>query len=110
PATASRLMTHFGTLLAEVAQRPGRLVGDLELLTAGERHQLLVDWNHTAWPYPQHRLLHELFEEQAARRPEAPALIAGERTLSFDDLNRSANRLAHHLRSLGVGPEDVVGL
>ena len=60
--------------------------------------------------YPQDRCIHELFEEQAARTPDAVAVVFEDAQLSYGELNARANRLAHHLRALGVGPETIVGL
>src|SRR5262249_27219864 len=69
-----------------------------------ERHQLLVEWNATERPYPQDRCIHELFEAQVERTPNAPALVHEEQSLTYAQLNSRANRLAHHLQALGVGP------
>ena len=79
------------------------------MLSASERHRLLVEWNATQTELPT-RCLHELFEAQAACRPNTVALIDGEQRLSYGELNARANRLAHHLRALGVGPEVLVAI
>ena len=89
---------------------PSRPISSLPLLTAPERDQLLVAWNATETPYPQDRCLHQLFEEQAERTPEAIALVFGAQSLTYRELNARANRLAHLLRQQGVGPEVAVGL
>ena len=101
-------------LLEGAVADPGRRIGSLELLSAPERHRLLVDWNATARPVAP-SLLPELFARQAQRSPEAVAVIAPadgfeERRLSYGELEARSNQLAHHLRGLGVGPETVVGL
>ncbi|CAN2534218.1 Linear+gramicidin+synthase+subunit+B [Methylocapsa aurea] len=88
-------------------QTPARTI---DILPQDERHRLLVEWNDTATDDPQDRLLHELFEAQAARDPEAVALVYEGAQLSYGELNERANRLAHHLRTLGVGPDVIVGL
>ena len=93
-----------------IASDPDRRIGELDMLEAAERHRLLVEWNDTAADYPQDKLVHELFEEQAARAPEAVALVYEGAQLSYGELNERANRLAHHLRALGVGPDAIVGL
>src|SRR5271157_5342415 len=80
------------------------------MLDAAERHRVLVAWNDTRQDYPRGACIHELFEAQAARTPEAVALIAGERQLSYGELNAQANRVAHELRSLGVKPDERVGI
>jgi amino acid adenylation domain-containing protein len=79
-------------------------------LSEEERHRLLVEWNDTATDYPRQRCVHELFAECTARTPDAVALVSGERKLTYRELDRCTNQFAHHLRTLGVGPEVVVGL
>src|SRR5258708_6559380 len=74
------------------------------------RHKLPVEWNDTKVEFPRDWCIHELFEEQAARRPQAVALTFEDRQLTYGELNRRANQLAHHLRALGVGPETLVGI
>ena len=101
---------HFKTLLEGVVADADQRIGELPLLTASERHQLLVEWNDTATDYPQDRCIHQLFEEQAARTPDAVAVVFEDERLSYGELDARANRLAHHLRGCGVGPEVVVGL
>ncbi|WP_032810631.1 AMP-binding protein, partial [Acinetobacter vivianii] len=80
------------------------------VLPSVEREQVLYGWNATEVAYPQDRCLHELFEEQVSRTPDAPAVIVEEETLNYRELNERANRLAHHLRSRGVGPDERVAL
>ncbi|HVR98951.1 MAG TPA: amino acid adenylation domain-containing protein [Thermoanaerobaculia bacterium] len=104
-ATIDRLWGHFRNLLAAASAGPETSVAELSLLDAAELRQLLVDWNDTATPYPRQRTIPDLFAEQVALRPEAPALEWGERTLTYAELDRRARGLAHRLRSLGVGPE-----
>ena len=108
--TAERMLGHFLTLLAGAVAAPATGVWDLPLLAPAERRQVLEEWNATARAYPRGLLLHQLFEAQAARRPEAEAVIAGDLRLSYGEVNARANRLAHRLRRLGVGPEDRVGI
>ncbi|MCP4660694.1 MAG: AMP-binding protein, partial [bacterium] len=81
---------------------PWRL-GEVPMLATSERQQLLVEWNDTTAPYPREAAIHELFEAQAARTPEAVAVVLSEEQLSYRELNRRANQLAHHLRACGVG-------
>ena len=81
-----------------------------EVLPASERRRLLVEWNATEAEYPRERCLHELFEMQAARSPHATAVVSGEERVSYGELNARANRLAHRLRKLGVGPDERVGV
>ena len=81
------------------------------ILTDAERRELLVEWNSTAVAYPGKELsLHQLIEEQAGRTPDQVALVFEQQSLTYGELNRRANQLAHHLRGLGVGPDVLVGL
>ncbi|WP_200552224.1 amino acid adenylation domain-containing protein [Kosakonia sp. LAM2021] len=97
----------LGTALAHEPQRP---VLSLPVLPEGERHQLLVAFNATRADVPAEGLIHRLFEAQVARTPEAEAVVCGDSTLSYDALNRRANRLAHRLMALGVRPDDRVAV
>jgi amino acid adenylation domain-containing protein/non-ribosomal peptide synthase protein (TIGR01720 family) len=106
-----RLLSHLETLLGNFMLQPQQYADTVEFLTGRERHQLLVEWNQAADNYPQPQLpIHELFEAQAAETPEAVALVCGDERLTYDELNTRANRLAHHLQSMGVGVESLVGI
>lgn len=109
-ATIARMVGHFQTLLAGIVADPDQSVGDLPLLTAAEHRQLVVEWNATQTTYPREKGLHQLFEEQAARTPNAVALVFEEQRLTYQEVNQRANQLARHLQSLGVGPEVPVGV
>ena len=109
-ATATRLVEHLQNLMEAVAANPAGRVSDFQFLTEAERRKLLVEWNATTAAYPHTRCLHELFEAQAQRTPDAEAVVAGATRLSYRELNERANQLAHHLRAAGVGPETLVGL
>ena len=98
------------SLLGEIATAPTQSVDRVELLGPEERHQLLNEWNQTEAAYPKNLCLHELFSEQAARTPNAVAVICEGTQLSYGELDARSNRLAHYLCKLGVGPEVVVGL
>ncbi|MGH3946770.1 MAG: amino acid adenylation domain-containing protein, partial [Pseudonocardiaceae bacterium] len=108
-ATVERMAGHLEMLLAGIAENPHRLVAELPMLSAHERHRVLVAWNDTALELPA-MTFSGVFEAQVARTPEATALVCGEVELSFAELNAEANRLARHLVGLGVGPERVVAL
>src|SRR5581483_563581 len=110
PSAVERMAGYFQTLLAAALAKPETAVSRLPLLSAAQRQQLLEQWNQTAADYPAQRCLHELFEAQAERTPERTAVRFEERTLSYRELNAQANRLSHYLRSLGVGPDALVGL
>jgi amino acid adenylation domain-containing protein len=108
--TIERMLNHFLCLLSGVVADPQQSLSQLPLLSNEERHQLLVAWNQTRQPYPRHKCIHELFEEQAERTPEAVALIFGDEQISYGILNQRANQVAHRLRRMGVGPEVRVGV
>ncbi|MBW8873668.1 MAG: amino acid adenylation domain-containing protein [Acidobacteria bacterium] len=100
--TAVRLLHHLETLLRGIRRDPGRRLGELELLAPGERHQLVAGWNDTVRQVAGDLALHQLFAVRAARQPTAPAAFFGDRRISYGELDAEANRLAHHLRQLGV--------
>ncbi|HSS48320.1 MAG TPA: condensation domain-containing protein, partial [Thermoanaerobaculia bacterium] len=107
-----RLVAHLRNLVESLASPPdeaGWRLSDLPLLSAAERHQLLWGWNDTAAGVRE-QCVHELFERQAEATPDALAVVAGGERCSYRELNVRANRLAHRLRRLGVGPEVLVGL
>jgi amino acid adenylation domain-containing protein/non-ribosomal peptide synthase protein (TIGR01720 family) len=109
-ATIERMAAHYQRLLEGVLAHPRQSVHRLPMLGAAERRQVLTDWNDTAADYPADRCLHQLFEAQATRTPEAPAVTDDQRTLSYRELDAQANRLAVVLRAAGVGPEVLTGL
>ncbi|MFD7665830.1 non-ribosomal peptide synthase/polyketide synthase [Streptomyces sp. NPDC059788] len=107
--TVRALADRYVRLLAAVAARPGTPVGRLDILDAGERHQILERWNATALDVPR-LTWPRLFEAQAARTPQGTAVDFQGTAVSFAELNDRANRLAHHLVAAGVGPEQFVAL
>ncbi|HET6977262.1 MAG TPA: amino acid adenylation domain-containing protein [Pyrinomonadaceae bacterium] len=109
-STIERMNGHFQTLLAGIVTNPQHALCDLPLLTNAERKLLLEDWNETPVADPQALCLHELFEAQAERTPEAVALVFGDERLNYRELNERANQVAHHLQVAGIGPESIVGL
>ncbi|WP_329082496.1 non-ribosomal peptide synthetase [Streptosporangium sp. NBC_01469] len=109
-AAVERLAGHFGELLSSLVADPGARVGDLELLSVAERRQLLVEWNEAVTGIDDAATLHGLVQERAREHPEATAVVYGEATLSYGELNIRANQLAHHLRRLGVGSGSLVGV
>ncbi|WP_237386292.1 non-ribosomal peptide synthetase, partial [Xenorhabdus sp. Sc-CR9] len=107
---AQRLLCQLERILHAVAYNPGQPHTSITFLGNEEHHTLLHSWNQTDAPYPQDKTLQQLFEAQAAQRPEAIAVIFEEQRISYGELNRRANRLAHHLMALGVRPDDRVAL
>ncbi|MFZ6030191.1 MAG: amino acid adenylation domain-containing protein [Chloroflexota bacterium] len=109
-ATIQRLIGNFHTLLEAALADPAQRIGDIPLLAANERRRLLITWNGTQAPLPDAAGLTALFEAQVARTPAATALIFENRPVTYRALNEGANRLAHYLHRLGVGPDTLVGL
>ncbi|GAB4558712.1 MAG: hypothetical protein Tsb0020_03920 [Haliangiales bacterium] len=109
-ATIERMQQHFLVLLGDALDYPTRPLSEHRLLTASEQQRVLLAWNDTQAVFPESATLHELIAEQAARTPDAPALRAGQSTLSYADLERRANQLAHYLQARGVGPDVCVGV
>ena len=105
-----RILNHLEVLLRGAEQNPEQRLSNLPLLTEGERHQVLSEWNQNERDYPRDKCLHQLLEAQAERIPEKVAVAQGERQLSYGEFNRRANQLAHYLRSLGVGKDIKVGI
>jgi amino acid adenylation domain-containing protein len=108
--TMGRMLGHLQTIFAAIAENPQQTVGELPLLSAGERHQLLVEWNETTSEYPTDKCIHQLFESQVEKTPDAVAVVFENQQLTYRELNQRANQLAHHLQTLGVGPEILVGI
>ena len=108
-ATIARMLGHWQMLLEGIVTDPEQRIDELPLLTLAERHQLLVEWNDTRKAYPD-SLVHELFQAQAKRIPEAVAVRWDQRELTYRALDCRANLLARHLQALGVRPESRVGL
>jgi amino acid adenylation domain-containing protein len=105
-----RMLRHFQILLETVCGSPGRRLSELSLLTEAERQQVLVEWNDNKIDQQNEQCIHQLFEAQVERTPDAIAVVFQDRELTYGQLNRRANQLAHHLRALGVGPEIPVGI
>ncbi|WP_394829367.1 amino acid adenylation domain-containing protein [Pendulispora albinea] len=109
-STIARLMTHYETLLRSILARPDQSVTALPLLTAPEREQMIRTYDGPRPGRPAEPCIHQLFEAQVARTPEAVAVIFGKEQLTYRALNQRANRLARRLRSMGVGPDVRVGI
>ncbi|MDZ8136607.1 MAG: amino acid adenylation domain-containing protein [Nostoc sp. DedQUE04] len=108
--TITRIVEHFCTLLEGIVANPQAKLSDLPLLTADELHQQLVEWNNTQVEYPQQQCIHQLFEAQVERTPDAVAVVFEDKQLTYYELNARANQLAHYLQRLGVKPEVLVGI
>ena len=105
--TIRRYSGYLNNVLLQMVADDEQPVGRLTLLGQVERQQMLVEWNATQTEYPHNRCIHELFEAQAARHPDAVAVAQEDDQLSYGELNACANRLARRLRALGVRPMRV---
>ena len=110
PATVERLAEHWQNLLRAVVRDASQPLDELALLSASQWRQMLEAWNHTAFDYPRERCVHQLFEAQALAQPDAIAVQFNDDALSYAELNRRANRLAHRLIAAGVGPDVLVAV
>jgi len=109
-AAIERMAGHFRILLEAIVADPDQFISTLPLLTEAERHQLLVEFNQTAAEYPKNSCIHELFEAQAERTPDATAARFEGKQLTYRELNARANELARYLQRLGVCREKRVGI
>ena len=109
-SSIERMICHFQTLLEGIIADPDRPISTLPLLTDAERHHLLVEWNYTRADFSEGCCLHELFEAQAERTPDAVAVVFENQWLTYEQLNARANQLAHYLKQRGVGPESLIGI
>lgn len=103
-ATITRMLGHFQTLLEGMAANPELRLYELPLLTVAQKHQLLVEWNQTQLEFPQ-QCIHQLFEAQVEKTPDAVAVVFADQSLTYQHLNQRANQLARYLQKLGVGAE-----
>ncbi|WP_245472541.1 non-ribosomal peptide synthetase [Rhizobium jaguaris] len=110
PKQIDRITQHLENLLHAALADAGQPVGRIDILPADERTYLLEELNRTQAPYPADRCIHELFEQQVRRAPDAIALVHEDEELSYGELNAQANRLAHHLIALGVKPDQPVAI
>ncbi|HVG44860.1 MAG TPA: amino acid adenylation domain-containing protein, partial [Longimicrobium sp.] len=109
-ATVERWLGYLRRMLDAMVADDAQAVDRLELLDAAERRLVVEEWNRTEAAYPRESCIHELFEAQVARAPDAVAVVFDGLSLTYAELNARANRLAHHLRELGVGPDARVAV
>nr|WP_293122467.1 amino acid adenylation domain-containing protein [Moorena sp. SIO4G3] len=108
--TIARMAGHFHNLLEGIVNDPQQRVTALPLMTEPELDQILVEWNKTKTDYPNDKCIHQLFEEQVEKTPDAIAVVFEQQKLTYSQLNSKANQLAHYLQKLGVVPETLVGI
>ncbi|WP_050780083.1 non-ribosomal peptide synthetase [Crocosphaera chwakensis] len=108
--TIERMFENFQVLLEGMVNNPDEKVAKLPLLTEGEKQQILVEWNETEAEYPKDKCIHQLFEEQVERTPNAIAVVYENQQLTYQELNEKANQLGHYLQKLGVKPDTLVGI
>lgn len=108
--TIARIAGHYSNLLQGIVNRPLARLSEMPLLTQTERRQILIDWNNTKADCPLVQCLHQLFEQQVEKTPNAIAVVFGSQSVTYAELNIKANQLAHFLRYKGVGADVLVGL
>lgn len=108
--TVTRMLRHLQTLLESIVSDPQQPIANLQLLTPSEVEQLLIEWNNTKANYPQDKCIHQLFEVQVEKTPNAVAVVFDNQKLTYRELNDRANQLAHYLQELGVKPKVIVGV
>lgn len=108
--TIQRMLLHYQNLLSAALEIPEQPINQLSLMTEPELDQILVKWNNTKTDYPTNKCIHQLFEEQVQKTPDAVAVVFEDKQLTYLELNSRANQLAHYLQSLGVKPEVLVGI
>jgi amino acid adenylation domain-containing protein/non-ribosomal peptide synthase protein (TIGR01720 family) len=108
--TIFRMMGHFQTLLEGIVMDCEQRISQLPLLTQMERDQLLVEWNNTQAEYPRNACIHQLFEAQVEKTPDAVAVVFDNEQLTYRELNQRANQLARYLQQLGIQPDVLVGI
>ena len=109
-STVERIAGNHQTLLESILINPQQAISQLPLLTEIEEYQLLVDWNNTKKEYPLDKCIHQLFEEQVIKTPDAIAVEWEGEKLTYQELNQRANQLANYLQKMGVNPEVLVGI
>ncbi|MDZ7356796.1 MAG: amino acid adenylation domain-containing protein [candidate division KSB1 bacterium] len=108
--TIIRLMEHYRVLLENILRDPNQQIAHLPLISEAEQRKLLEEWNNTEVDFPTQLCIHQLFEQQVERNPDAEAVIFGEQKLSYGELNRKANQMARLLMQHGIGPGKLVGI
>jgi amino acid adenylation domain-containing protein/FkbH-like protein len=106
----TRMIGHFRSILEGMTATPEQQIGQLSILTEEERSQILVEWNQTDADYPSDKCIHQLFEEQVQKAPDAVAAVYEEQQLTYQQLDSQADQLAAYLQTLGIGPEMLVGI
>ncbi|MGD9160301.1 MAG: condensation domain-containing protein, partial [Desulfobacteraceae bacterium] len=109
-STITRMIGHFINLLTKIVSSPEIRISEISVLSEDETHKILVEWNDTKAEYPNDKCIHELFEEQVGKTPDAVAVVFEDEQISYRELNLRANQLAHFLIKVGVNPGDCVGL
>lgn len=108
--TVRRMLIHYQNLLAGIVENPQRRLSDLTLIGKDEFRKIVFEWNSTDAEYPEGCFVHQLFELQALRSPEALAVCYGDERITYRELDERSNQLAHYLRSLGIAPGELVGI
>ncbi|QLF91733.1 non-ribosomal peptide synthase/polyketide synthase [Pseudomonas sp. ABC1] len=109
-STIERLAQHWLNLLNGIVKAPNQRIAELPLLSPEEQQQIIYDWNHSEASYSGDQCIHQLIEAQVKKTPDAVAVVFGDKELTYQELNKKSNQLAHKLLELGVGPDVLVGI
>lgn len=109
-STIKNILSCYERLLESILETPNAEISSLDILPSAERNKILIDWNDTAWEYPQDKTIHQLFEEQVEKTPDTIAVVYEQQQLTYLELNERSNQLAGYLRAQGVGPETIVAI
>ncbi|HBZ82358.1 non-ribosomal peptide synthase/polyketide synthase [Brevibacillus parabrevis] len=110
PEQIERVLQQMSQLLQDMTAKPEQRLQDVSMISERERQQVLVDWNETSVAYPQQLCVHQAFEQQVEKTPDAVALVYKDVELTYAELNERANQLAHRLLAEGVKPDELVGI
>lgn len=109
-STITRVLSHFNTLVNSICANPEQRISTMQLMTAAEIQQIVVDWNDTSVEHALDKCVHHLFEAQAGRTPDAVAVVFEDEIVTYSELNRRSNQLGHHLLALGIRPDMLVAV
>lgn len=110
PSTIERMILHLQHLVEDIVENPRQHLDDLQMMSKSERYLVLQAWNDTALGATADKCAHELFSQQVEKTPDSVAVVLGREKLTYAELDRRANQLAHHLKRMGIGPEVSIGV
>ncbi|MGD9899868.1 MAG: amino acid adenylation domain-containing protein, partial [Calditrichaceae bacterium] len=109
-STIERMLTHYRNLLIAVSDKPDISIANIPILESGEKNRILVEWNATETEHEQFTGIHQIFERRVKESPDSTAVVFRDKSISYDELNKKANRLAHYLKKKHIGPDTPVAI